>query len=320
MTGGPTREVSPRVPLVAASYLMLTRPGERGTEVLLQLRQGTGFMDGWWGCGAAGHVEAGESAWDAAIGEAREELGITVSPTDLVPVATVQRHSLTGLPNEQRSDMFFTCAQWSGEPAVMEPDKSAGIAWFPVDDLPDRVVPHEHLVLGSLPQVPAILTRGFNQSLTLVAAMGSNRVIGADGGMPWHLPADLKHFKATTVGGTLLMGRATWDSIGRPLPGRTSIVLTRDRTWSAPGAIVAHSMPEALTIAPDTELFVVGGGNLYAQTLPWANRLVLTEIDAAPDGDTVFPQFPTHPAADDGWRQVSSEPHDGFTFVEYRRG
>lgn len=307
------RESSPRVPLVAAAYLVLTREREGRTELLLQHRNGTGYMDGWWGCGAAGHVEAGESAAQAAVGEAREELGITVDPNDLVPLTTVQRHSLTGLPIEQRCDIFFACSRWEGIPRILEPDLADGLEWFPLDDLPERVVPHERLVLDALPHPPAFLTRGFDQSLTLVAAMGRDRVIGADGGMPWHLPQDLAHFKRTTAGGTLLMGRTTWDSIGRPLPGRTSIVLTRDPRWTADGAIAVRSLAEAVTAAPDTEVFVIGGGQVYRQTIDLADRLVLTLIDAEFEGDTTFPEV------GHGWTESSRDDHDGFSFVSYAR-
>lgn len=308
------RDSSPRVPLVAAAYLVLTREREGRTEVLLQHRSGTGYMDGWWGCGAAGHVEAGESALQAAVGEAREELGITVDPDDLAPLTTVQRHSVTGLPVEQRCDIFFGCTRWQGSPRIREPELTDGLDWFALDDLPDRVVPHERLVLDALPDPPAFLTRGFDQRLTLVAAMGRNRVIGADGTMPWHLPEDLEHFKRTTAGGTLLMGRTTWDSIGRPLPGRTSIVLTRDPDWRADGAIAVRSLAEAVTAAPDRELFVIGGGQIYRQTIDLADRLVLTLIDAEFQGDTTFPEFGSP------WTESSREQRDGFAFVDYRRG
>lgn len=312
----PDRTASPRVPLVPASYLLLTRETDGRRQVLLQRRRGTGFMDGWWACGAAGHVEAGESALDAVTGEASEELGIEVCPADVHPLTTVHRHSLTGLPIEQRADFFFRCDRWRGEPRVMEPDKSAGIEWFPIDDLPEQVVPHERRVLEAFAtgDLPPYLPVGFEQSLTLVAAMGRNRVIGADGEMPWHLPEDLKHFKATTAGGTMLMGRATWEAIGRPLPGRTTIVLTRDPHWSAPGALVAHSLPEALTSAPDKELFVVGGGQIYRDCLPLATRLVLTEIDLEPDGDTTFPDVDPL-----DWREAGRDRRDGFAFVTYLR-
>lgn len=310
------RDVAPRVPLVPASYLVLTRERDGHCEVLLQLRQGTGFMDGWWACGAAGHVEAGESPFDAVVGEAREELGIEVSADDVVPLTTLQRHSLTRLPIEQRADFFFACTQWRGVPRVMEPDKSAGLQWFSLGALPERLVPHERQVLATYAtgSVPAVLQRGFDQSLTLVAALGHNRVIGADGSMPWHLPEDLKHFKATTLGGTMIMGRSTWDAIGRPLPGRTTIVLTRDPAWSADGALVAHSLAEALTSAPDDELFVVGGGQIYRETIDLASRLVLTEVDAEPAGDTTFPEIDLRQ-----WQEVSREPRDGFAFVTYAR-
>jgi len=128
--------------------------------------------------------------------------------------------------------------------------------------------------------------------LTLVAAMGTNRVIGVDGDMPWHFPEDLRHFKSTTLGGVMVMGRKTFDSIGRPLPGRRSIVITRSPDWSHEGVEVVHSLGEALALAgTDAPVFVVGGGEIYAQALPLATRLVLTEIDDAPDGDTYFPDW-----------------------------
>ena len=128
--------------------------------------------------------------------------------------------------------------------------------------------------------------------LTLVAAMGSNRVIGLDGDMPWHFSEDLKHFKRTTMGGVMIMGRKTFDSIGRPLPGRRTIVITRSADWSHEGVEVVHSLDEALnTVGTSTPVFVVGGGEIYAQALPLATRLVLTEIDDAPDGDTFFPEW-----------------------------
>jgi len=134
--------------------------------------------------------------------------------------------------------------------------------------------------------------------LTLVAAMGRNRVIGLDGDMPWHFSEDLKHFKRTTIGGVMIMGRKTFDSIGRPLPGRRSIVITRSADWSHDGVEVVHSLDDALALAgagagadADAPVFVVGGGEIYAQALPLATRLVLTEIDDAPDGDTYFPDW-----------------------------
>ncbi|OLT17375.1 diacylglycerol kinase [Serinicoccus sp. CUA-874] len=135
-----------------------------------------------------------------------------------------------------------------------------------------------------------MLTHGFDQRLTLVAAVGRNGVIGDGASMPWHLPEDLRFFKETTMGGVLLMGRGTWDSIGRALPGRRTIVVTRQHDWSAPGAEAAHSLSEALLMAGDREVFVAGGGQIYAQTIEHAHRLVLTEVDLEPEGATHFPE------------------------------
>ena len=154
--------------------------------------------------------------------------------------------------------------------------------------------------------------------LTLVAAMGTNRVIGVDGDMPWHFSEDLRHFKSTTLGGVMVMGRKTFDSIGRPLPGRRSIVITRSPDWSHEGVEVVHSLGEALALAgTDAPVFVVGGGEIYAQALPLATRLVLTEIDDAPDGDTFFPDWPRNQ-----WTETSrtaGETTPELSFVTWER-
>jgi|GEM_PF-21250 len=160
-------------------------------------------------------------------------------------------------------------------------------------------------------------------TITLVAAVARNGTIGSDGGLPWHLPADLQHFKALTMGRCMVMGRRTFESIGRALPGRRTIVVTRDRTWSAAGVAVTHSVPEALDLAlghadrADSgarEVMVVGGGEIYRQTIERADRLEITHVDAEVDGDTQFPEI--DPAV---WHEVAREPGNGFTFVSYRR-
>ncbi|WEV79458.1 dihydrofolate reductase [Janibacter cremeus] len=302
-----------RIALTAAAYAVITRAGERGREVLLQLRRGTGYMDGWWACGAAGHLEDAESPSEALAQEAQEELGITIEAAE--PLTTVQRSNPLG-PLEQRADFFFHVTRWSGEPTLLEPDKAAELRWFPLDALPEQVVPHERLVLEALREghVPPFVERGHDQRLTLVAARGSNGAIGVHGGMPWHLPEDLAHFKAVTMGGVMIMGRRTWDSIGRALPGRTTIVVTSDREWSAPGALVVHDLHEAISVAGPGEVFVAGGGEIYRQTIALASRLELTEVDAAPEAEVFFP--PVDPGT---WREVARTPREGFAFVTYER-
>ena len=126
--------------------------------------------------------------------------------------------------------------------------------------------------------------------LVLIAAVARNGIIGKDGVMPWHLPADLQHFKRLTLGHPILMGRRTWDSLGRALPGRRNIVISRQAEWRDAGAEHAESLPAALQLVAGDELaFVIGGAQLYAQALPLADRLELTEIDLDFDGDTRFP-------------------------------
>ena len=119
--------------------------------------------------------------------------------------------------------------------------------------------------------------------------MGRNRVIGVDGGMPWHLPADLKHFKAVTMGHPVVMGRRTFESIGKALPGRRNVVLSRSLDRAPDGCEVAASLAEALAVLEPGPVMVIGGGQLYRNALPVASRMELTFIDAAPQGDTQFP-------------------------------
>lgn len=323
----------PRFSVVPAAYLVLTRESPHGTEVLLQLRGTTGYMEGWWACAAAGHVEEGEPADRAVCREAAEELGLTIEPGQISLAAVLQRGCVLGGPVEQRIDLFFTASEVTGDPVITEPDKALDLRWWPLADLPSHTVPHERQVLDhlrdhsdvlgaprtgdtaySVASRPSLLTRGFDQTLTLVAAVGRNGVIGDGASMPWHLPEDLAFFKRTTMGGVLVMGRGTWDSIGRALPGRRTIVVTRDRAWSAPGAEVAHSLPEALCMAGDTEVFVAGGGQVYQQTIAAASRLVITHVEQEPDGSVTFPRIDP-----DLWREESRDVQDGFTWVEYLR-
>jgi 8-oxo-dGTP pyrophosphatase MutT (NUDIX family) len=149
--------------VVPAAYVLLLRAGATGTEVLLQLRSGTGFRDGYWAAAAAGHVERGEAAPQAACREAAEELGVTVDETDLVPLITLHRTENTGEPVDERVDFFYTCGRWRGEPSLQEPERAADLRWFALDALPDPVVPHEHRVLESLRagSTPAIASHGF---------------------------------------------------------------------------------------------------------------------------------------------------------------
>jgi dihydrofolate reductase len=151
--------------------------------------------------------------------------------------------------------------------------------------------------------------------VTLLAALGRNRVIGRDGAMPWHLPEDLRHFKHTTMGHPMVMGRKTFESIGRPLPGRRTIVITRQEDWHHPDVEAAHSLPEALSLAgPGDEVFVVGGGEVYREAMPFAQRLVLSEVRDSPEGDTFFPEW-----SRDEWREAAREPHEEFDIVTYER-
>ena len=148
-----------RFRLVPAAYVIF----RRGHEVLLQLRQNTGYMDGYWATAAAGHVEADESVFDAACREAAEELGLVVDQEDLEPLTGMHRTQGTGRPIDERVDWFFVVNRWHGEPRLLEPDKAADLQWFALDALPEPVVPHELFVLEHLRagDLTPVVTHGF---------------------------------------------------------------------------------------------------------------------------------------------------------------
>jgi 8-oxo-dGTP diphosphatase len=150
--------------IVPAAYVYLLRSSGTGVdEVLLQLRHGTGYRDGFWAAGAAGHVEQGESVFAAACREVAEELGVVVAPDALTPVTVVHRTQGNRSPIDERVDFFFTARTWTGQVSGNEPDKIAGLDWFPLDDLPEPVVPHEAVVLDGLRagRLPTVLAHGF---------------------------------------------------------------------------------------------------------------------------------------------------------------
>jgi dihydrofolate reductase len=158
--------------------------------------------------------------------------------------------------------------------------------------------------------------------ICLIAAMAANRVIGRNNALPWNLPADLKRFKALTMGHPVVMGRKTYESIGRPLPGRRNLVVTRNRAYSAPGCEIVHSLDAAVAACRGAhEIFIIGGAALYRESLPRAHCLEFTEIHADFEGDASFPQY-----APEQWREAGREVHDGeagvpfrYDFVRYER-
>lgn len=158
------------------------------------------------------------------------------------------------------------------------------------------------------------------QRISIISAMARNRVIGIENRLPWHLPEDLRHFKALTLGHHIIMGRKTYESIGRPLPGRITVIVTRDPGYRVEGCITAHSVQEAIAACgDDVEVFFVGGAELYGQVLALADRLHLTEIQADFEGDAHFPDFDRSQ-----WREVARERHRSeggldYHFVTYER-
>ena len=164
--------------------------------------------------------------------------------------------------------------------------------------------------------------------ISLIVAVADNGVIGRNGDLPWHVPADLKHFKTVTMGKPLIMGRKTFESIGKPLPGRTMIIITRDSSYQAEGITVSDNWDGAIAAAratlgnaDDSEVMVIGGAEIYALAFPHADRLYLTEIHETIEGDTVFPEFDRTQ-----WRETAREDHESegsngpaFSFVSLER-
>lgn len=152
--------------------------------------------------------------------------------------------------------------------------------------------------------------------LSIIVAVARNRVIGVNNTLPWHLPEDLKRFRALTMGHHIIMGRKTYESLGRLLPGRTTVIVSRSKEYAVPGALVTDSLRGALALCgDDPEVFVIGGAQLYREGLPIADRLYLTEIDVPFEGDAHFPEYDAS-----SWREVSRESHvDGsglpFSYV-----
>lgn len=152
--------------------------------------------------------------------------------------------------------------------------------------------------------------------LSLVVAMAKNRVIGAGGRIPWHLPNELQLFKRVTMGHPIIMGRKTYESIGRLLPGRATVIVTRQADYRVPGALIAHSLDAAIAACGhEDEIFVIGGGELYREALPRADRIYLTTVEAEPAGDTYMPELDER-----AWRETSSEffPADARHAYAYR--
>lgn len=152
-----------RFQVVPAAYVLLLREVGGTEQVLLQLRAGTGYMDGHWAAAAAGHVEAGESVFAAAAREAAEELGITIAPDELVPLCAMHRTVAPYGPIDERVDFFFACRRWTGRPELRETEKATQLDWFALDALPDPVVPHELQVITALRDgtLQPIVTHGF---------------------------------------------------------------------------------------------------------------------------------------------------------------
>lgn len=157
--------------------------------------------------------------------------------------------------------------------------------------------------------------------LSMIVAMARNQVIGIENRLPWHLPEDLKHFRSLTMGHHLIMGRKTFESIGRPLPGRTTVIVTRDSDYRVEGCLIAHSIEQAIELSrTDSEVFFVGGSTLYAQTLAMMDRLYITEIQAEYQGDAHFPEFDRSV-----WHELTRENRRtedglGYAFVSYTKG
>lgn len=163
-----------------------------------------------------------------------------------------------------------------------------------------------------LSEAPEEQLEHLGKHVVLVAAVAENGVIGNGPDIPWRIPGEQAEFKALTMGHTLLMGRTTFESIGRPLPGRTTVVLTRDPSWTHDGVLVAHTVEEALGLAAALpgNVMVAGGAQVYAAAMPYADEQVLTRVHLEPEGDVRYPDF-----ALDGWVETGREEHEAYDRV-----
>lgn len=156
--------------------------------------------------------------------------------------------------------------------------------------------------------------------LSIIVAIAKNGVIGLNNSMPWHLPEDLKRFRALTTGHHIIMGRKTYESLGRLLPGRTTVIVTRNKSYQVEGALIAHSLEQALYLcADDTEVFLIGGAELYQSGLSLADKIYITEVDLDVNGDAFFPDWDVHE-----WQEILREPHRSeknvaFIYLAYVR-
>jgi dihydrofolate reductase len=152
--------------------------------------------------------------------------------------------------------------------------------------------------------------------ISLIVAAARNRAIGKGGRLPWHLPDDLRHFRAKTLGKTVLMGRRTYESLGKPLPGRRNVVVTRDATFEAPGCTVVFTLEKALACAREAEeLMVIGGASLYADLLPHAQRIYLTSVHADIEGDAFFPELDPHEWVEAGREHHAADERHAYAFT-----
>ncbi|AWW33238.1 dihydrofolate reductase [Echinicola strongylocentroti] len=161
--------------------------------------------------------------------------------------------------------------------------------------------------------------------LSIIVAKANNNVIGKDNQLIWRLSADLRHFKQHTTGHYIIMGRKTYESMGKPLPNRTSVVITRNNDYQVPdGHFVVHSLEKAIAIAKESgqeKVFVIGGAEIYKQSLPYVDEMIITEVNCTPEGDAFFPEF-----SPENWKKISEEPHTkdeknqfDYTFVTYQK-
>jgi dihydrofolate reductase len=150
--------------------------------------------------------------------------------------------------------------------------------------------------------------------ISLIVAKSKNNVIGRKGTLPWYIPEDLKHFKNLTQGNTVIMGRKTYESIGKSLPNRTNIVISRDENFKCDGCIVVNNITDAIRkCGGNKEIFIIGGGEIYKKSIIFANRIYLTQIDQEIEGDTYFPELT------DDWVETEREDKEGYSFLTYNR-
>jgi len=299
-----------------AVYIIL----KKDDKFLMFRRKNTGWYDGFYNL-PCGHIDGRETLIEAAIRETKEEVGVDIKEKNLQFVHLVHRRSDGNDGYFEYTEAYFAVDKWSGKPQITEVEHGEALEWFDINELPKNTLPYTREALINIKNKSLYSQAGWkkNFKISLIAAIGKNRELGKNNQLLWNLPEDLKHFKEKTLGQSCIMGQRTFDSIGKPLPGRLNVVLSQDPKFKPKGVVVCNSIEQALARASNycDEVFIIGGASIYAQFIDRADKLYLTLVDSDFDADVYFPEYNKFKMIKDGKQQISNELK--FKFTEWER-